>query len=155
MGLFDFLFGHQKPKPKAKLNPTPKPKRLPARKRVFISFAVEDSEYREHLVSQAKQKRSPFYFIDMSVKRPWDEVEWRRKCKTRIKGCHGVIVLLSSHTYHASGARWEMKCANEAGIKMIGMRIRKSDTSAVPPELAGKSVIIWNWDNLEQFVNSL
>jgi len=154
MGLFDFLF-RQKSKPKSKPNSTPKPASLPARKRVFISFAIEDSEYRDHLVSQAKQKRSPFDFIDMSVKRPWDEAEWRKKCKSRIKGCDGVIVMLSNYTYHASGARYEMKCANELGIKMVGMRIRKSDTSAVPPELASKTVMIWNWENLEKFVNSL
>lgn len=154
MGLFDFLF-RQKPKQKAKPKSTPKPASLPARKRVFISFAIEDSEYRDHLVSQAKQKRSPFDFIDMSVKRPWDEDEWRKKCKSRIKGCDGVIVMLSNHTYHASGARYEMKCANDLGIELVGMRIRKSDTSAVPPELAGKTVMIWNWENLEKFINSL
>ncbi|HEX8327439.1 MAG TPA: TIR domain-containing protein [Hymenobacter sp.] len=155
MGLFDFLFTRQKSKPKTKFQSRPGPTPLPVRKRVFISFAVEDNEYRGHLVSQAKQNRSPFYFIDMSVKRPWDEAEWRKKCRSRIKGCDGVIVLLSNYTYHASGARWEMKCANETGVKMIGMRIRKSDTSAVPPELEGKPVITWNWNNLERFVNSL
>jgi hypothetical protein len=38
------------------------------RKKVFISFAIEDIEYRDFLVSQALRQNSPFDFIDMSVK---------------------------------------------------------------------------------------
>jgi hypothetical protein len=41
-------------------------------KRVFISFAIEDSNLRDLLIGQAKNKRSTFEFIDMSVKQPWD-----------------------------------------------------------------------------------
>jgi hypothetical protein len=39
------------------------------RKRIFISFAIEDVEYRDYFVQQARNNRSPFDFIDMSVKR--------------------------------------------------------------------------------------
>lgn len=38
-------------------------------KRVFISFAIEDSRLRDLLVGQAKNNNSPFEFVDMSVKR--------------------------------------------------------------------------------------
>lgn len=43
------------------------------KKRIFISFAIEDEQYRDFLVSQAKNERSPFTFVDMSVKQPWNE----------------------------------------------------------------------------------
>ena len=43
------------------------------KKRIFISFAIEDEKYRDYLVAQAKNERSPFTFVDMSVKQPWDE----------------------------------------------------------------------------------
>ena len=55
-------------------------------KRIFISFAVEDVRSRDFLVQQAKNDRSPFEFVDMSVKEPWDD-SWKARCRTRIKGC--------------------------------------------------------------------
>lgn len=142
MGLFDFLFGKSEPE-------------KPKRKSVFISFAIEDVEYRDHLVNQARNNRSPFDFVDMSVKKKWKQSEWQKRCRTKIKRCDGVIALLSKNTYQAGGARWEMKCAREEGVKIIGMHIRKNDKGATPPELQGKRVITWSWDNLEKFVNNL
>ena len=55
------------------------------KKRIFISFAIEDEQYRNFLVAQAKNERSPFTFVDMSVKQPWDEKNWKQKCRTKIK----------------------------------------------------------------------
>ncbi|WP_166336981.1 hypothetical protein [Sphingobacterium chungjuense] len=40
------------------------------RKRIFISFATEDKVYRDYLVEQARNNRSPFDFIDMSIRAP-------------------------------------------------------------------------------------
>ena len=48
-------------------------------KRVFVSFAIEDEQYRDYLIKQAKKEHSPFSFIDMSVKRAWEESEWKKK----------------------------------------------------------------------------
>jgi len=36
--------------------------------RIFVSFAIEDEHYRDFLRGQAKNGRSPFEFVDMSVK---------------------------------------------------------------------------------------
>jgi hypothetical protein len=142
MGFLDWLFGTEEIKKET-------------RKRVFISFAIEDVEYRDYLVDQARKKHSPFDFIDMSVKKEWSQNEWKDRCRTKIKGCDGVIALLSKNTHKAGGARWEMKCAREEGVKIIGMHIKKNDKGAIPPELQGKKVILWSWDNLEKFINQL
>lgn len=128
-------------------NQSDKPKKL------FISFAIEDQKYRDFLVGQAKRDNSPFSFIDMSAKEPWDEAVWQQKCREKIRKCDGVIVLLSKNTYRASGARWEIKCAKEEGIPIVGMHIKKNDQGAVPPELKGKKVITWSWNNLEEVIN--
>lgn len=53
-------------------------------KRIFISFAIEDSNLRDLLVGQAKNKRSTFEFVDMSVKQPWDS-SWKTNCRTKNK----------------------------------------------------------------------
>ena len=125
------------------------------RKCVFNSFAIEDSIYRNYLVEQARKTHSPFDFIDMLVKKRCDEKEWKDRCRTKIKRCDGVIVLLSKNTYKAGGARWEIKCAIEEYRKIIGMHIKRNDKGAIPPELKGKKVIEWNWENLEKFINNI
>ena len=142
MGLLDWLFGNEKTKKER-------------RKRVFISFAIEDIDYRDFLVGQARKKHSPFEFIDMSVKKEWNQNEWKNKCRTKIKRCDGVIALLSKNTHKASGARWEIKCAREERVKIIGMHIKKNDKGAIPIELKGEKIILWSWNNLEKFINQL
>jgi hypothetical protein len=136
MGIFDWLFEEER------------------KKRVFISFAIEDVKYRNFLVAQAKKENSPFEFIDMSAKKAWKQSEWQRRCRTKIKRCDGVIVLLSKNTYHANGVRWEMKCANEEKVKMIGMHIKKNVKGAIPPELNRKRKITWTWENLEKAIKT-
>lgn len=142
MGLFEWIFGTEE-------------NNNERRKKVFISFAIEDIEYRNYLVEQAKKKNSPFYFIDMSAKKAWKQSEWKKRCRTKIKQCDGVIALLSKKTHLAGGARWEIQCAREEEVKIIGMHIFKNNKGAIPTELKGKRVIEWNWNNLEKFINQL
>ncbi len=136
--LFEWLFGGDEKK---------------ERRKVFISFAIEDKKYRDFLVSQAKNDRTPFDFIDMSVKEPWDEKEWKRQCRIKIKKCDSMIVLLSKSTWHSSGSRWEIKCAKQEKLRIIGMHVKKDDKGAIPPELIGKRIIEWSWKSLEKFLN--
>jgi hypothetical protein len=140
MGFLDFLFGTEEKE---------------KRKRVFVSFAIEDVQYRDYLIEQARKENSPFDFIDMSVKKKWKQDEWKKRCRTKIKRCDGVIALLSKNTHKAGGARWEIKCAREENIKIIGMHIQKNNKGAIPIEMKGKRVIEWNWNNLEKFINKL
>lgn len=135
--LFEWLFGSE-----------PKKKR-----KVFISFAIEDKKYRDFLVSQAKNDKTPFEFIDMSVKEPWNEDEWKKQCRSKIKQCDSMIVLLSKNTWHSSGSRWEIKCGKEEKLRVIGMHIKKDDKGAILPELYGKRIIEWSWKGLEKFLN--
>lgn len=126
-----------------------------AKKKIFISFAIEDETYRDYLVQQAKNEKTPFSFVDMSVKKPWSEDEWKKRCRTKIKRCDGMIVMLSKNTFHSSGVRWEIKCAKEEGIPVIGMHIKKNNKGAIPPELEGIPVIDWTWDNLSRSLNKI
>jgi hypothetical protein len=122
--------------------------------RIFISFAAEDARLRDLFVGQKNHSDTKFDFIDMSVKEPWDE-KWKTNCRTKIKGCDGFIALLTTHTWRADGARWEMKCAKDEGIPMIGIHVYKDDKGAIPPELVGKKVIEWTWAGVSTFVKSV
>ena len=123
-------------------------------KRIFISFAIDDSTYRDLLKGQSLNTESDFSYTDMSAKEAWDE-KWKTNCRARIKGCDGVIALISKNTRSADGAKWEMQCANEEGIPMIGVHIHKDDKGQIPTELQGHKVIEWTWDGITKFIDGL
>ncbi len=124
-------------------------------KRVFISFAAEDSRYRDLLVGQARNEKSPFEFVDMSVKEPWSD-SWKTRCRTKIKGCDGFIALVSKRTPRADGQLWEIKCAREEKVPIRGVYISDNDRPAqLPKELEGVRVVNWTWENIRNFIDSL
>lgn len=124
-------------------------------KRVFISFAIEDSKFRDFLVGQARNEKSPFEFVDMSVKEPWDS-QWKTRCRTKIKGCDGVIALVSKNTAKADGQLWEIQCAREEGIRIRGVYTSTDERPArLPKELEGVRVVAWTWSNIKSFIDSL
>jgi hypothetical protein len=122
-------------------------------KRIFISFAIEDKKYRNFLVAQSKLEKSPFEFIDMSVKEPWKS-DWKDKCRTKIKGCHGVIGLISNNTPDASGELFELECSYEEDIPVMLMYIN-NDRPVLPSFLSNRRINIWGWDNLKSFITKL
>ena len=123
-------------------------------KRIFTSFAIEDERIRDLFIGQARHERVPYELVDMSVKKPWDS-EWKSNCRTRIKGCHGVIVLITKHLKNADGALWEIKCAKEEGKSILGVYIGEANVQDAPIELNGINKVTWTWANITQFVNLL
>lgn len=124
-------------------------------KRIFIAFAMEDKFARDNLVYQAKeQENAPFDFTDMSVKEPWDS-QWKTNCRSKIKGCDGVIAFISRNTPNATGACWEIKCAKEEGIPIKAIWVHKDDPCCKPNELGNTPVVYWTWKNIKNFIISL
>lgn len=125
------------------------------RNRIFIAFAIEDERARDFLVGQARNERSPFEFTDMSVKEPWSD-EWKRKCRTRIKGCDGVIALVSKKTANAAGQLWEIQTAKEEGVPVLGIYTSSDDRpSNLSPRLSGVRVVNWTWANIHNWLGRL
>ncbi|GLR90908.1 TIR domain-containing protein [Bradyrhizobium iriomotense] len=128
---------------------------MATKNRIFIAFAVEDKWARDYLVGQAKNEKSPFEFVDMSVKEPWDE-QWKTKCRTRIKGCDGTIALVSKNTKNAAGQLWEIKTSKEEGVRVRGIYTTTDDRpTSLPAELTGISVVGWTWANIKAFLDTL
>lgn len=126
-----------------------------SKKRVFTSFAIEDKTLRDFLVGQARNERSPFEFTDMSVKRPWD-FAWKTNCRTKIKGCDGVLIIITNNTKNAEGQLWEIQCAKEEGLPRRGIYGNSSDKpTSLPKDLDGVRVVNWTWANIESWINSL
>jgi hypothetical protein len=56
---------------------------MATKKVIFVAFAIEDERQRDFLKGQSLNTRSPFEYIDMSVKEPYDQ-EWKERVGTRI-----------------------------------------------------------------------
>lgn len=123
-------------------------------KRIFISFAIQDKVLRDFLKGQAKNENSPFEFVDMSAKEPWDS-KWKTNCRTRIKGCAGVISIITPETKNADGQIWEMKCAKEEGIPIVGIHSKENDGITIPKECGYIRLMEWSWDNIAKWIESL
>ncbi len=124
-------------------------------KRVFISFAIEDKNARTLLSGQTRHEKTPFEFMDMSVKKPWDKA-WKTKCRKRIKRCHGMIVLISQNTKKAEGVHWEIKCAQEEGLPIMPMYANNDDKKyTLPGALKGLRIQKWSWSNIYKFIDKL
>jgi hypothetical protein len=119
--------------------------------KLFISFAAEDMRFRDLFVGQAKNSDTPFEFRDMSLQEPFDS-KWKTRCRDKIKQCHGFVALLSKKTWRAEGARWEIQCASEEGLPLLGIHIHKNHKGAIPPELAGCRVVEWHWNSIGNFI---
>ena len=122
-----------------------------SKKRVFIAFAMEDKVIRDFLVGQRDANRSPFEFVDMSVDEPYPAEEWKQRVRTRIKGCAGVIVLVSSSTLKASGQLWEIKCALEEKKPILAIWAYRADRTLIP----GLNVELWSDPNIIKFLENL
>lgn len=123
-------------------------------KRIFVAFAIEDEKTKILFTGQAKNERVPFDFVDMSVKEPWD-TQWKTNCRSRIKGCDGVIVLVSKNLRNATGALWEIKCSKEEGIPAMGIYIGGAGVLDKPAEMQGIVCKTWTWENVKGFCELL
>lgn len=123
--------------------------------RIFTSFAIEDVRLRDLLVGQARHEKVPFSFVDMSVKVPWDDA-WKTRCRTKIKGCDGMIGIITRHTPKASGQLWELRCAYEEGVPVLLIHgYRDERPASLPDPVSGRRICIWTWDNVAAFLAKL
>jgi hypothetical protein len=120
------------------------------KKVIFIAFAIEDERQRDFLKGQSLNTKSPFEYIDMSVKEPYDK-DWKDRVRTRIRRSDGVIALVSKNSLKSSGQKWEIQCAKEEGIKVRGFWAYSNDRT----DLEGVYTRVWTWDNIKDFIDSL
>lgn len=123
-------------------------------KRVFIAFAIEDDNLRDLLVGQSKNAKTPFEFVDMSVKEPWDS-EWKKKVRTKIKGCDGVIGIITNNSKAATGQLFELKVAYEEKVPVMLIYGNSDRPKDLPEPIKGRMINVWSWDNIKKFIENL
>jgi len=123
--------------------------------RIFTSFAIEDARLRDFLVGQARNEKAPFSFVDMSVKEPWDDA-WKTRCRTKLRGCDGMIGIITRNSPKASGQLWELRCAYEEGVPVLLIYGYPDDRPAnLPDPVRGRRIYTWTWDNIAAFLAKL
>ncbi len=122
-------------------------------KRIFVAFAKEDERIRDLVKGQSLHVDTPFEYVDMSVKEPYDS-GWKDKVRARIRSSHGVIALISKNSPAADGELWEIQCAIEEGKPLLGLWIYKEDRTVLSA-MSGQKVIVWTWDGIANFIDSL
>lgn len=120
------------------------------KKVVFIAFTIEDVTQRDFLKGQSLHTKSPFEYIDMSVKEAYDK-DWKDRVRTRIKRSDAVIVLVSKNSITSSGQKWEIECAKEEKKKILGIWAYTDDRT----NIVGVNTKVWTWDNIKDFIDSL
>ncbi len=120
------------------------------KKTIFVAFAIEDEKQRDLLKGQSLNTKSPFEYIDMSVKEAYDSA-WKERVRTRILRSDGVMALVSKNSLNSSGQKWEVACAKEEKKKVLGVWAYTDDRTS----LDGVRTVAWTWDNIKDFIDSL
>lgn len=120
------------------------------KKVIFIAFAIEDERQRDFLKGQSLNTDSPFEYVDMSVKEPYDS-NWKDRVRTRIRRSDGVIALISKNSLSSSGQKWEILCSKEEKKKILGIWAYKDDRT----NIEGVNTKVWTWENITNFIDSL
>ena len=124
-------------------------------RRIFISFAIEDRNLRDFMIGHRNNIKSNIDFVDMSVKSPWDSA-WKTNCRSRIRGCDGVVGIVTKNSKNAEGQLWELKCAYDEGVPVLLIYGNGDNKpSVLPPVIRGKRVYNWTWDRVSDFIGRL
>jgi hypothetical protein len=123
------------------------------KKRVFIAFAKEDERMRDLLKGQSLNTRAQFEYVDMSVKEPYSSA-WKTKTRVRIKGSDGCNALLSRSSPKAEGQLWEIQCAVEEKVPLLGIWCYKGDRT-IPSGFPSSKTKTWTWENVAHFIDGL
>ena len=118
--------------------------------RIFVAFAMEDESIRDLFVGQARNENSPFEFTDLSVKERY-ESGWKSKVQTRIRGCQGVIAIISKNSQTSKGQKWEIECAKYEGIPIRGLWAYQDDHTRIP----GIIILNWKWETINNWMENL
>jgi len=125
--------------------------------RVFISFHFEDDQGPIELLRHQAKNSEQLEFTDYSVKEPWDNDEWKRKCEERISRSSVLMVAIGEKTHSRPGVLWEIRKAYELNKPVIGMRIYKDRNHKVPEPLIehGSPIVEWELAALQEELDRL
>lgn len=124
---------------------------MATKKTIFVAFSMADKFARDSLKGQSLNTRSPFEFVDMSVKTPYPTNEWKQKVRTRIRRSNGVIAFVSRNSLSSTGQKFEIQCAKEERVPLLGLWAYQGDRT----NIVGVNTKVWTWDNIVAFIDRI
>jgi len=115
------------------------------KKRVFISFHMEDKHAKQLLIEQAKSDKFDLEFINYAVNEPFDD-KWKTRCKERIKQASVTICLFGGKTYQREAVLWELNTSYDLGKQVFGVRIYRDENHTIPAPLTTNRAVILKWN---------
>lgn len=120
------------------------------KKTIFVAFPIEDEDMRDLLRGQSLNTRTPFEYIDMSVRDAYVS-GWKEKVRTRILRSDGVIALITKNSITSTGQKWEIDCAKVEGKPILAMWPKADDRTSMP----GVSAKAWSHQTIADFIDAL
>ncbi|HEX3826776.1 MAG TPA: TIR domain-containing protein [Sporichthyaceae bacterium] len=126
---------------------------MSGKKTIFIAFAKDDEATRRYFTEDRIATETEFEFIDLSVDEAV-EPDWQDKVRSRIGRSDGVIALISTDTQYSTRQLWEITCAVEGAIPLVGIWIQ-TRYRGKPPRMGSAPFREWTWENISAFIDSL
>ena len=117
---------------------------------IFVAFAIEDERVRDLIKGQSLNAKTPFEYVDMSVREAYTE-EWKKRVRIRILRSDGVLAIVSKNSLTSSGQKWEIQCGKEEKKPVRGVWAYTNDRT----DLVGVNTMVWTWDNIANWIDSL
>jgi hypothetical protein len=121
--------------------------------KVFVIYASKDYPFFERLKTQARTANLPVEFDHIQAKQPWLP-SWKSGCRNRIYECDAAIVLVSRNTMDG-GIGWELECAVDFAMPVLGVHVDKDHRGSVPKEPPGWVPIDWDLAGIARFIKSV
>ncbi|MBK7352926.1 MAG: hypothetical protein IPI97_06650 [Nitrosomonas sp.] len=125
--------------------------------RVFISFALRDTELRDKLIEQLKQTHPELNIVFMSEKKSWEN-SWKAECQGQVDGCDGAIGIITKNISRADGQLWELRCVLEAQMKLLLIgddEVCEMSAKKLPELIRDEDILPWGSSSISSFLNRL
>jgi hypothetical protein len=140
------------PKRKRCLDETREEPVMTSKKVVFVAFAKGDEASRDLLKRQSLNTKSPFGYVDIDAEEPYDDA-WRTRARSWIRHSDGVVALISKNTPKSDSELWEINCAREELLLLMGIWI--GDYRTKPVEMGSARCTAWAPDSIADFIDGL
>lgn len=127
------------------------------KRRIFISFHMEDLHFKKLLEHQAKSDKFQLEFTNYSLQTPFDHA-WKTQCAARIQQCSATLCLIGKQTWSRDAVIWELNKSYELGKLVFGVTIYNNDPYLlIPAPLVNNNswVVQWNMEQIQSVLDRM
>lgn len=127
------------------------------KKRVFISFHMQDLFAKKLIEEQAKSDKFQLEFVNYSLQQPFDN-SWKTQCTERIRQCSVTMCLIGKQTATREAVLWELRKSYELGKAVFGVTIYNNDPYLLIPDpliVNRAPIIAWNMQQIQYVLNNI